>query len=273
MTLTATSSGLAILGLMLTALLGMAVFDRSDPAGYSLSQVWALGVDVALWILLSILMLLYTRRGNVKWPAGLGLPSVYLLAAAAQSRRACTARHSTAGCELSASAASGSGGVPSVRDRQDVVEPSPLGGPAGCSAEHRLVDPHSAPAAGPAPLVAAGAPVAAGGRSASAGSRGRSLRRRKHRQAVGLADLAGLREVRGFSTATPLSRIIFYMSSESPGLRDAARERARSIANRQAEAEQMLSAGDDRLLRQLAYLDSGGRHPRFASHPGGYCRN
>ena len=84
MTLTATSSGLAILGLMLTALLGMAVFDRSDPAGHSLSQVWALGVDVALWILLSILMLLSTWRGNGTGRPAWVLPSVYLLAAAAQ---------------------------------------------------------------------------------------------------------------------------------------------------------------------------------------------
>jgi len=64
-----------------------------------------------------------------------------------------------------------------------------------------------------------------------------------------------LATLRTMPADTPLAQVLVYTSDGYIPVHDAARERARTLANRQADAEHLLEQGEAGVLREIAYLD------------------
>lgn len=77
----------------------------------------------------------------------------------------------------------------------------------------------------------------------------------EHNRIMQAVNEQSLLEVRALPASAPLSQVIVYSTTDYVPLRDAARERARTLVNRQAAAEEMINRGEQSVLRELAYLN------------------
>lgn len=233
---------LAGVAALLAAFFAMTVLNlhTSDPAGNGLAQVWAVGELAVLWILLGALLAIRAFQGAFPGFAGPVVLALYVLSGAAQ----------VASLRLV-----------SQREAHGLV--------LLCLQVALIASPFLLLARGlwtwgPAlpllllslmpwcPLWRTGQRIAAARAEGRAQSRQAEEEQERRMQAANAASLAALK---AFSSTTPLSRVIVYTSTEYTPVRDAARERARTLEGRQAEAEAMLGQSDERAFREIAYLD------------------
>lgn len=242
------SSTVTILALLLTALLAAAVFDRSDAAGHALAEVWALAAAAALWLLLAGLCLLCGWRAGFRGAERWLLPAVFLLAAAAQPALLALVSYRQPPRLLFMAALIAAPLLVLARTSWSLF---PW---ATRWASNRTIDLWTI---GPLLLLALLPWVPLRLRTqrvarARAQAPADDTAARSQMDSVQARSLA---EVRAFKPDTPLSRVILYTGSPSPQIRDEARARARLLTARQAQAEQLLADGDERVLRALPHLD------------------
>jgi hypothetical protein len=77
----------------------------------------------------------------------------------------------------------------------------------------------------------------------------------EHQRTMEQVHEQSLANLRAMPAETPLAQVMVYTSDGYIPVRDAARERARTLANRQADAEHLLEQGEAGALREIAYLD------------------
>jgi hypothetical protein len=77
----------------------------------------------------------------------------------------------------------------------------------------------------------------------------------EHQRTMEEVNAQSLASLRAKPADAPLSSVLVYMNDGYVPVRDAARERARTLERRQADAESLLGQGDAGVLREIAYLD------------------
>jgi hypothetical protein len=248
---------LVLLAILLTSIVGITVFNlqSSDAAGNGLAEVYCLGEIVLLWTLLGALLTIVSVRGGFRTSSAVVAVAVFLLAATSQVAALMVLgnRYTNAALELCL---------------QVIMIVSPLlvilQAVAGLYPSLAALKPiRIAPWRTVVPLVLLSllpwpSAIAMIQRNAIADAEWRAAQKRANEeasQAESSLEQARLAALRAFPADASLSRWIPYTAEKSATVREEARAGIRKLTRRQDEAETMLGQGDERVLREVPYLD------------------